>query len=155
MPHDQDIGAVRGSAGVAHPQRLDAKRLQGAHHAESGIVVVCQDLRGNDAAVARRQGNGFRLEDQIANGQREAVRIDGHRISFAPCAERFGGPRVFGDLRRQFQNRVEDIAGVRTRRTHRAHRETGEEKLDCEEQRSPSAPIYAFRTHRFAPLGQI
>ena len=84
-----ELGRFRG----AERQRLQVKFGERLHQAEAGFLVEAERGAFDRAAVAEMQPDGFRLGDQIADGEDQAV-ADDDAVAGALDAQRFGGEGV-------------------------------------------------------------
>ena len=88
------------------------QRHQGAEQSEAGIEIVGEDFRGQAAAAMIHHIDRGSLQDQIADGQHEAIVVQYDAVTFALDAEHGCGVAVGGYLRVQSDNAVQHIVEI-------------------------------------------
>ncbi len=97
------------ASGLRRPperHRVDAQRRERAHHAEAGGRVVADHAGGNDAAARQQQVDLVGLDQQVADGEHQAVAVDDDARALAHAAERGVRARVAQRQRAQADHRA-------------------------------------------------
>src|SRR5262245_28431973 len=96
--HDQHHLSFRDCRRMPKLNRPDRQRAQCLEEPEAGGVVVPNNRGGECAPIGSGELDGFRLDDEIADGEDEALRVDDDPGAFALRAERAHGARIGDDL---------------------------------------------------------
>lgn len=83
------VASPIGRAGTSRAERLDEP--------EAGLLIEGEGVRRDDLAIPARQPDFFRLGDEIADRQHQAVVANDDAAALADGSKRRGGEGVLGN----------------------------------------------------------